>query len=920
MADRDSIGEIGLDLVVNQNQFKRQMNSMMGLAKKAGAALASAFAVGKLVEFGKKCLELGSDLAEVQNVVDVTFPTLSAQVDQFAKSAAASFGLSETMAKQYTGTFGAMAKAFGFTEKQDLDMGTTLTGLAGDVASFYNLIQDEAYAKLKSVFTGETESLKDLGVVMSQTSLDAYALANGFGKTTDKMSEAEKVALRYSFVQNQLSAAQGDFARTSDSWANQCKVLSLQMQSLMATVGQGLINLFTPVLRVINAVVGRLSVLASAFKSFTELITGQKSSGTTDNMQQTAAGMDDAAESAENLKNNTESAGDAATKASKKLKSLMGFDKINRLDSKDDSSSTSKKSDTGSTGNSVPDINGGIDFGSLAKGDTVADQLDKKLVSLFQNISQLAEPAISALKRLWNEGLSQLGNFTWQALKDFFHDFLVPVGSWVLGKGIPDFIDALNNGLMSIDYSKINDALKDLWKALTPFAINVGEGLLWFWKNVLVPLGTWTANEVLPRFLKTLSEVIKTLNSILEALQPLFQWFWDNVLTPIVSWTAGAFLDIWDSINDTLSKFSDWCSKNPETIQNATVIVGSFFAVWETMKLMSFIQQSGGVVAAFGRIKKATLEAVAAKLLDKAETIYLTALYAKDFVVGLAQTIAGLVKQAASFAAATAAKVADTAAQVALTAATALWNATCTLATAATTALGVAVNFLTSPIGLVVLAIGGLVAAGVLLYKNWDTVSAKAKSLWVSVKKSFNGLKGSVEEIFNGIWNTVKNVVNSVLGGIESMVNGVLRGVNSISNALNNMSFEIPDWVPVVGGGTFGFNLPTFYPVSLPRLAQGGFVKANTPQLAVIGDNRHEGEVVAPESKLQAMVDAAVAASSGKGITKEELTAIINDAVLRIVSALAQLGFYVDSEELARAVQKGQNRLDRRQNPSISFI
>ena len=180
MADRDSIGEIGLDLVVNQNQFKRQMNSMMGLAKKAGAALASAFAVRKLVEFGKKCLELGSDLAEVQNVVDVTFPTLSAQVDQFAKSAAASFGLSETMAKQYTGTFGAMAKAFGFTEKQALDMGTTLTGLAGDVASFYNLSQDEAYAKLKSVFTGETESLKDLGVVMSQTSLDAYALENGF--------------------------------------------------------------------------------------------------------------------------------------------------------------------------------------------------------------------------------------------------------------------------------------------------------------------------------------------------------------------------------------------------------------------------------------------------------------------------------------------------------------------------------------------------------------------------------------------------------------------------------------------------------------------------------------------------------------------------------------------------------------------
>lgn len=159
----NSAGQIGLDLVVNQGPFQRQMTGITGLAKKAGAALAGAFAVKKLIDFGKGCLELGSDLAEVQNVVDVTFPQMSSKVDEFAKSAAASFGLSETMAKQYTGTFGAMAKAFGFTEQQAYDMGTSLTGLAGDVASFYNLSQAEAYTKLKSVFTGETESLKDLG-------------------------------------------------------------------------------------------------------------------------------------------------------------------------------------------------------------------------------------------------------------------------------------------------------------------------------------------------------------------------------------------------------------------------------------------------------------------------------------------------------------------------------------------------------------------------------------------------------------------------------------------------------------------------------------------------------------------------------------------------------------------------------------
>ena len=332
-----SVGQIGLDLVVNQNRFQSQMRGIESLAKKAGATLAAAFGVKKLIDFGKSCLELGSDLAEVQNVVDVTFPNMTAQVDKFAKSAAQSFGLSETMAKQFIGTFGAMAKAFGFSEEQAYDMGSSLTKLAGDVASFYNLSQNEAYTKLKSVFTGETESLKDLGVVMTQTALDSYALANGFGKTTAKMSEAEKVALRYSFVQNQLAAAQGDFARTSGSWANQVRILTLQFDSLKATIGQGLINLFTPVIRVINTVIGKLITLANAFKSFTELITGQKSSNSASGQISAigsaaagaSTGMDNAASSADNLSKSNNGVASSAKKAAEKMRALMGFDQIN---------------------------------------------------------------------------------------------------------------------------------------------------------------------------------------------------------------------------------------------------------------------------------------------------------------------------------------------------------------------------------------------------------------------------------------------------------------------------------------------------------------------------------------------------------------------------------------------------------------
>ena len=350
-----SIGEIGLDLVVNQKSFNKQMSGIQSLAKKTGAMLASAFAVKKIVDFGKSCLELGSDLSEVQNVVDVTFPSMTAQVDKFAKSAAQNFGLSETMAKKFTSMFGTMARQFGFSEQAAYDMGTTLAGMAGDVASFYNMTQDEAYTKLKAVFSGETEVLKDIGIVMTQTALDAYAMANGFGKTTQQMSEAEKVALRYAFVQNQLTAATGDFARTSDSWANQVRIMKLQFDSLKATLGQGLINLFTPVIKVINTVLGKLSTLANAFKSFTELITGKKSqSGKTaapvaelGGAASTASeSLDHSASAANGLSKATKGVGNAAKKAAKEMRALMGFDQINRLDdtSSEDSGNSSPPS------------------------------------------------------------------------------------------------------------------------------------------------------------------------------------------------------------------------------------------------------------------------------------------------------------------------------------------------------------------------------------------------------------------------------------------------------------------------------------------------------------------------------------------------------------------------------------------------
>lgn len=423
--------------------IRQSFNGLGSVVKKIGVLIGGAFAIGKLTQFGKECVELGSNLAEVQNVVDVTFTTMSDKVNEFAKNAMTSAGLSETMAKQYVGTFGAMSKSFGFSEAQAYDMSTALTQLTGDVASFYNISQDLAYIKLKSVFTGETETLKDLGVVMTQSALDQFALANGYGKTTSAMTEQEKVALRLAFVQKQLSAASGDFIRTSGSWANQVRVMQLQLQSLKATVGQGLINLFTPVLKVINTLLGKLATLANAFKSFTELITGKKSSGQTgasgaglvgtDPMADTADQYGDAADNAEKLADATNDTADATKKATKAAKGYLSpLDEINNYSTDKSVDSSSKvpgaPGATGGLADKMKDAVQNVDYGKVAEGETVLDKMSKPLKKIIDRFKQLAK---LIAKGFWDglgdyepilDGIKKDLDSIWKSLKDIFTD------------------------------------------------------------------------------------------------------------------------------------------------------------------------------------------------------------------------------------------------------------------------------------------------------------------------------------------------------------------------------------------------------------------------------------------------------------------------------------------------------------------
>ena len=250
----------GTSSYVNQmQQVTRATGGFDNAAGKLISTLARLVSIGAIVRFGKQCIDAASDLQEVANVMNVTFGDSAVLVDRWAKTQAASFGLSETAAKRYIGTYGTMATQFGFTREQAASMGIELAKLTGDVASFYNIDNQLASIKLKSIFTGETETLKDLGVVMTQAQLDAYALEKGIGRTTKQMSENEKVALRYSFVMDKLSHTQGDFARTSDGWANSTRTLSLNLENLKIQIGNELLPVAGQGLAAINTGLQMLS-------------------------------------------------------------------------------------------------------------------------------------------------------------------------------------------------------------------------------------------------------------------------------------------------------------------------------------------------------------------------------------------------------------------------------------------------------------------------------------------------------------------------------------------------------------------------------------------------------------------------------------------------------------------------------------
>ena len=730
-----------------------QVGGLKSALKSLGKVAITAFAVRGLVNFGREAISISSDLTEVQNVVETAFGGMSGAVDEWSKGSIKNFGMSELAAKRTASTYMAMSKGMGQYGEAAGKMAMEAAERTADIASFYNVSQAEADTMLKSIWTGETESLKRIGVVMTQTNLDAYALANGFGKTTSAMSQAEQVQLRFQYVMEQTRLAAGDFAKTQDSWANQTRILSEQWKQFMGIIGNGLVQVLAPAVKMLNALLSQLIAFAQMASAALSALFGKKVAKT----QAAAAAATNAnAAAQEGLGSAIKGAGNEAAKAGKKAKgALAPFDELNVL---------SKNNGSSGAGGSAGSPGGaGAAVGPIDLPVTGVEEIGTDITAL----QELLQPTIDAFGRL-GEQLSRLGGFAWQGLQDFYNTFLVPVGKWVMGEGLPRFIDALADGLSKVNWQKINDSLHSLWEALAPFAVHVGEGLLWFWENVLVPLGTWVMNSAVPLFIDLLTTSLQWFNVVVATLKPLFLWLWDNFLQPVASWTGGIIITVLTGLRDALSGISSWMAENQWVIQAVTIAVGAFFLAWAGTQLVSFLVNAGGVVAVLGNMATALQGVTIAKLADKLETMQLAGIYAVDFLKSLASGTAALIKQAAQWVITTAAKVADTAATWASQAAT-------VAATAATWLFNTAMAVLTSPITLVVVAIGALIAIVVLLVKNWDKVKEwaiacweKIKEIWSIVADWFNEhVVQPIADFFSGLWEGVKNFANNCIVGIK---------------------------------------------------------------------------------------------------------------------------------------------------------
>lgn len=570
---------------------KRAQVSMGAMQKSAavlkGAMRSLGLVVGAaaMIGFGKSCVKAASDLAEVQNVVDVTFGSMSSQINQFARNAIESFGMSEKSAKQYTGTMGAMLKSMGLSTSAAAGMSIKIAGLAGDLASFYNLSSDDAFAKIRSGISGETEPLKQLGINMSVANMQAYALSQGMKKSYATMTQAEQATLRYNYLMNATADAQGDFARTSGSWANQTRVLSERFNQLKTSLGQGLIQALTPALQMLNRVMASLVSLAKTFSTVTAAIFGKQTAAVSANADATTSAAD--AQSA---------LADGVTAAGKAAKaSVAGFDDLNVLQ-KDSGSGGGGAETAEHMDVTSPNSEIGADAAVSPKLLAAIETIKGAFRTLKENV---IAPIFAPLKEYALPMLTEFAGQVWQTMQVAFGEIgklfvtvyetgIKPFAGLLFG--IWDSLWQTISAVWDAHGQPIFDGIREAFRSVAKIWTSVWENFLKpIWENFMETVDWLWTNHLQPFIAKFLDFVGVLIEAALDiyngVIAPVITWLVD-VLGPVFATVFNGILNVVGSI---VAGIIDVIGGIIETLTGVIQFIGGVFKsdwdqAWEGIK------------------------------------------------------------------------------------------------------------------------------------------------------------------------------------------------------------------------------------------------------------------------------------------------------------------------------------------------
>lgn len=535
--------------------------NILGSVQKAFSSLTGINSIGDIF---KTAIEASSDLTEVENVVDRTFGNLESKVEEMASTSITDFGMSELTTKTISSRYQAMALSMGLTASQVqsatdtltnfgvkigstgdsvADMSLNMTKLAADLASFYNTDVDEAAEKLNAVFTGQTRPLRDYGLDLTQATLKEWALKNGLDADVASMSQAEKTMLRYQYVLANTSFLHGDFADTSQTWANQTKILKQQFEALAIVIGQGMIQAIKPFVQALNTALASTITFAKSVLNALGKIFGWEVEDTTSG-QTLSDSLDDAADSAASISDGTGGTASGLSDANKNAKdlakTLLGIDELN-LNMPDTASSSSGSGGSGSG-------SGGSGSGGGTGGSAVASAglALKKTQSVFES----GINSLYALGDYIGKTLSKtLENIDWESIYEKARNF---------GKGLADYL----NGVISPETfatvaRTIASALNTALYALQSFVMEfdwIGLG-----NSIAAGINTFFATFDFAAAGLTVSTLaIGILNMILEAV--------DNTDWYLIGQKIGTFLAnidwqtalkkaaqiLWDSFNGVI--------------------------------------------------------------------------------------------------------------------------------------------------------------------------------------------------------------------------------------------------------------------------------------------------------------------------------------------------------------------------------